>query len=124
MVPCETTRLEVDQMKGGEEEWTQDQQKIMRELVRRAIFIEMQPGRGRRTLGPTWRWQLRRFYCPAFGTSLTKRTAIKWNTSDLKYFLTDPQEKCAIEFERWKRISSKMQGELALFPKEDTKGEG
>lgn len=103
-IPCETTRIEVDQIpKEVTEEWTDEQQKLMKELVRRAIFIEMEPGRGRQSLGPTLRWQLRRIYCPAFGTSLTKNTAIKWTLSDFKYFLITPENKCNQEFERWKK---------------------
>ena len=104
LVPCETTRIEVDQ-EPVSEDWTDEQQAWMRELVRRSIFIEMEPGRGRRSLGPTWRWQLRRIYCPAFGASLKKNDAIKWKTSDLKYFLTNPQEKCSDEFEKRKKTS-------------------
>jgi hypothetical protein len=100
---CETTRIEVDQIPGTPgEDWTPEQQRLMKELARRAIFIEMELSRGRMTLGPTWRWQLRRIYCPVFGTSLRKSTAIKWQTSDLKHFLTNPQEKCVNEFEKWK----------------------
>lgn len=99
----ETTRIEVDQIPGEpEEDWTFEQEKLRKELVRRAIFIEMEPGRGRVTLGPTLRWQLRRIYCPTFATSLAKATAIKWRTSDLKYFLTNPKEKCEYEFKtKW-----------------------
>lgn len=109
-IPCETTRLEVDQIPGRGEDWTKPQQELMKELVRRSIFIEMEPSRGRLSLGPTWRWQLRRIYCPAFGTGLRKYTAIKWTTSDLKFFLTNPQEKCEIEFEtRWKKSSHLQQ---------------
>ena len=100
---CETTRIEVDQIpESTEEDWAPEQQKLMKELVRRAVFIEMEPGRGRMTLGPTWRWQLRRIYCPAFRAGLRKSTAIKWSSSDLKYFLTNPQEKCDNEFKKWK----------------------
>ena len=106
MVPRETTRIEVDQISGIKEDWNKEQRKLMRELVRRTIFIEMEPGRGRRSLGPTWRWQLRRIYCPAFGTGLKKNDAIKWtSTSELKYFLTNPQEKCDNEFEKYKEPS-------------------
>ena len=61
----------------------------------------MEPGRGRTSLGPTLRWKLRRIYCPTFGTSLAKSLAIKWGTSDLKYFLVDPKEKCELEFKKW-----------------------
>lgn len=113
---CETTRIEVDQIpEKPEEDWSPEQQKLMKELVRRAIFIEMEPGRGRATLGPTWRWQLRRIYCPAFRTSLIKSTAIKWKTSDLKYFLTNPEDKCEHEFKtKWEKEPSQHQ-QLSLF---------
>jgi hypothetical protein len=101
-VLCETTRIEVDQIPGSPtEEWTGEQERIIKELVRRAVFIEMEPSRGRATLGPTWRWQLRRIYCPGFGVGLKKYTAIKWKISDLKYFLTNPEEKC--DFEKWEK---------------------
>jgi len=54
---------------------------LMRELVRRAIFIELAPSRGkeghaRRTL----RWQLRSSFLPSFGTSLVREHYI-----DLKH---------------------------------------
>jgi serine/threonine protein kinase/predicted SnoaL-like aldol condensation-catalyzing enzyme len=113
-VPRETTRIEVDQIpEKPEEQWNSEQQKLMKELVRRAIFIEMEPGRGRATLGPTWRWQLRRIYCPAFGASLKKTTAIKWTPSELKYFLTNPKEQCESEFEKQK---NPLKTEPSLFP--------
>ena len=119
-IPCETARIEVDQIPGEvTEEWTDEQQKLMKELVRRAVFIEMEPGRGRRSLGPTLRWQLRRIYCPAFGTSLAKNTAIKWTISDLKYFLINPEEKSNQEFNRWKQPKT-SQMEFSQMSKEDT----
>lgn len=112
LVPCETTRIEVDQIpNASNEDFTEDQSSFMKELVRRSIFIEMEPGRGRHSLGPTWRWQLRRIYCPVFAIGLKKNTAIKWNTSDLKYFLINPREKCRQEFERWKQIKDKKPDE-------------
>lgn len=101
---CETTRIEVDQIPDKpDEDWTNEQKGIMKELIRRAVFIEMEASRGRRTLGPTFRWQLRRIYCSAFGASLRKSIAVKWNTSDLKYFITNPEDKCKNEFQtRWR----------------------
>ena len=99
----ETTRIEVDQMPAkAEEDWTSEQQELMKELVRRSVFIEMEPSRGRMTLGPIWRWQLRRIYCPGFGCGLKKAWALKWQTSELKQFLTNPEEKCRQEFEKYK----------------------
>ena len=129
-VPIETTRIEVDQIPGKGEDWTGEQHRMMKELVRRSIFIEMEPGRGRATLGPTWRWQLRRIYCPAFGAGLKKNTAIKWTPSDLKYFLTNPQEKCDKEFEKWKKPSEGTpsilhpdQQQLDFLPQEESNEE-
>ena len=109
----ETTRIEVDQITGeSAEDWAYDQETLMKELIRRSIFIEMELGRGRWTLGPTLRWQLRKIYCPVFMCSLAKSTAIKWRTSDLKYFLTNPKEKCEHEFKtRWKETQNQT-----LFP--------
>lgn len=117
-IPCETTRIEVDQIQDRiTEDWSEDQEKLMKELVRRSIFIEMEPGRGRQSLGPTIRWQLRRIYCPAFGTSLTKNAAIIWNMSDFKFFLTNPEEKCKQGFNRFEAVQNE-QLEWTNNPKE------
>ena len=103
LVPCETSRIEVDRVPGQPGEgWTSSQRGLMLQLVRRAVFIEMELGRSRHDFTPTLRWQLRRVYCPVFGTSLAKNTAMKWTPSELKFFLTNPQEACEEEFEkRW-----------------------
>jgi serine/threonine protein kinase len=103
--PRQVIRIEVDQIPGKDEDWNEDQQIIMKELVRRSIFIEMEPGRGRHTLGPTWRWQLRRIYCPAFGAGLKKNKACVWNTSELKQFIENPKGMCDKEFARNKDFS-------------------
>jgi hypothetical protein len=105
MIPCETSRIEVDQPPGQlEEELNETQLELMDELIRRSIFIEMELGRSRHKFTPTIRWQLRRVYCPAFGTSLAKNTAVKWNMSEFKYFLTNPKDACESEFKkRWTR---------------------
>lgn len=108
---CETTRIEVDQIpdKPGDD-WNNKQKELMKELVRRAIFIEMESSRGRATLGPTLRWQLRKIYCPAFRASLRKSVPIKWNTRKFKFFLTKPKEACDLEFKtRWKKEQSQSQ---------------
>src|ERR1051325_2311335 len=63
-------RIEVDQDFGSpDESLTDDQARLARELVRRAAFIEMEPGRSRHKLVTTVPWQLRRVYLPAFGAS-------------------------------------------------------
>jgi hypothetical protein len=99
--PCETTRIEVDQrpeMPG--EELNPDQQDLMRQLLRRAVFIELEMGRSRHGFTPSVRWQLRRAYCPAFGTTPNKTTAVKWTASQFKWFLVAPKEACEQEFNR------------------------
>jgi hypothetical protein len=100
-IPPQCPRIEVDQEFGkAEEQLTPEQEILQRELVRRAIFIEMEAGRSRHKLVTTMRWQLRRVYLPAFGAALSKNDAIKWKPSQLKFFLTDPKGACE---EEWKR---------------------
>jgi len=124
-VPPETSRIEVHQTIGKpEEEFDDKQEKLMKELIRRAVFIEMEPGRARATSGLTLRWQLRRIYCPAFYISPIKTVAIKWSTSDFKFFLINPKEKCEAEFKKWEK-PSKTESTWPLFPEleEDDKNE-
>ena len=104
-VPPQTTRIEVNQPPGQPgDELATPQQDLMDELVRRTIFIEMEAGRGRRQFTPTLRWQLRRIYCPAFGTTIYKNTAIKWRPDEFKRFLLDPKTMCEEELKtRWMR---------------------
>jgi len=104
--PPQTTRIEVEPSAPGQptDELAPAQQELMDELVRRTIFIEMEPGRSRHQFAPTLRWQLRRVYCPAFGTSIYKNTAIKWRPDEFKRFLLDAKRTCEEEFKnRWSR---------------------
>lgn len=102
LIPPETTRIEVDEVPGlPSEDFTKDQTELTRELVRRAIFIEMEPGRARHEFSLARRWQLRRVYCPAFGSSLAKNVAVKWKPEYFKYFLTNCKEACDLEFKKW-----------------------
>ena len=108
-LPNETSRIEIEETELPEQ-LSSTLESIYKELVRRAIFIEMEPSRGRHTLGITNRLQLRRIYCPSFGISLSKNTAIKWSQSEFKAFLNDPKNKCEIEFEaRWKKENYNQQ---------------
>jgi hypothetical protein len=109
-VPPECPRIEVDQdVTGPEETLTGEQQSLARELVRRAAFIEMEPGRSRHKFLPTLRWQLRRVYLPHFGAALTKNDAVKWKPSDFKFFLTNPKEACDREWERRQKETDEVQ---------------
>lgn len=105
----QTTRIEVDKkpLDPGED-LTIDQQILLEELIRRSIFIEMEPGRSRHKNVLTLRLQLRRIYCPAFGTSLAKTTAIKWLPQQFKEFLIDPDGACERELKKkWIRDNAK-----------------
>ena len=103
-IPSETSRIEVDQPPDQSgEELTEAQRDLINELIRRAIFIEMEPGRARHKLTPSLRWQLRRVYCPAFATTLAKNTAVKWTTEEFKWFILNAKTACEEEFKkRWK----------------------
>lgn len=89
----ETSRIEVDTALSNVP-WSDDLKNRRDELIRRAIFIDMVPGRGIRTLGPTLRWQLRRIYCPAFGISLARYKPLNWSPEQFHYFLSSPEEFC------------------------------
>jgi hypothetical protein len=100
----ETTRIEVD------EDPTQThigltsiQRGIMEELIKRAVFIELEPGRARHGFTPSLRWHLRPVLCPTFLTAPSKNVAIKWTAEEFKYFLNAPEDKCEEEFRKWKR---------------------
>jgi len=115
-IPSETSRIEVDQPPGqSQDELTKDQQNTMDELVRKAIFIEMESGRARHKFTPTLRWQLRRIYCPAFGTTLAKNTAVKWTPDEFKRFLSNPESACESEFRKKWQIGTSPNDHPELF---------
>jgi hypothetical protein len=105
-VPSQIPRIEIDQNRGGAVDGlTSAQQEIARELVRRAIFIEMEPGLSRHANFTTLRWQLRRIYLPTFGAALAKNDAVKRAPDWFKYFLTDPDGACAMVWKSWPKHS-------------------
>ena len=130
LVIPETTRIEVDEDPIQPFIGLSDQQKeIMDELIKRAIFVELEPGRARRGFSPSLRWQLRRVFCPVFATSLAKNVPIIWTPEDFKYFLNAPEEKCAIEFEKCKcnkkakvEVDENMRFPLEWTNEEDLEG--
>jgi len=112
----QTTRIEVEPAAPGQptDQLAPPQQELMDELVRRSIFIEMQPGRSRHHFTTTLRWQLRKVYCPAFATSVSKNTALKWRPDEFKRFLLEPKTACEEEFtNRWARP---QRNHRPLFP--------
>ena len=94
-------RIEVDQDIGEYDELlNNEQEKLARELIRRAAFIEMEAGRSRHRSMTTLRWQLRRVYLPTFGASLSKNDAVKWAPSQFRFFLADPKAACDLELKK------------------------
>ena len=103
-VPTECPRIEIDQPQGSVYGLlSQDHQTLARELVRRAIFIEMEPGLSRHRNVTTLRWQLRRIYLPTFGASLAKNNAVKGNSDWFQFFLSNPESACQMKFDRWQK---------------------
>jgi serine/threonine protein kinase len=114
-IPNVTTRIEVDELEDFSK-WKSEQRDLFLELIHRSIFISLEQGRGRRTLGSTLRLQLRRIYCPHFKTGLTKTVAIKLTNAEFKFFLSDPNSFCDGEFEkRWNVSTSTTQQGLLNF---------
>lgn len=90
--PPTCPRIEVDGMAKAVESLDGDLNVLFEELVRRAVFIEMEPGLGRHGNVQTLRWQLRRVYLPAFRAALSKNMAISMDPSEFKQFLSRPDE--------------------------------
>jgi hypothetical protein len=99
-VPAQCPRIEVDRLHATDEQLSADGEALARELLRRAIFIEMEPGRSRHAFSTSLRWQMRRVYLPAFGVALSKNDAVKWRPGEFKAFLNEPQLACHIEWEK------------------------
>lgn len=113
--PTQCPRIELDQDDGAAvETLSQEQQLIARELIRRAIFIEMEPGLSRHRNVTTLRWNLRRVYLPAFGAALSKNDAVKKKTDWLKYFITDPEGACTQVWRSWPKGDG-VSDDLPLF---------
>ena len=94
-VPPQCPRIEIDQQHGAvPDQLNRAQYELARELVRRAIFIEMEPGLSRKDHVTTLRWQLKRILLPAFNAALSKNDAVKRDPDWFKYFLTNPKEAC------------------------------
>ena len=102
--PSQCPRIELDQRDGDAvEALARDQKELARELVRRAIFIEMEPGLSRHRHATTLRWHLRRVYLPGFGAALAKNNAVKQSAEWLRYFLTQPTQACDLVWDTWAR---------------------
>ena len=114
-VPSECPRIEIDQHQGGViEELLPSQQGLAKELVRRAIFIEMEPGLSRHGNVTSLRWQLRRVYLPAFGASLAKNNAVKKDPEWFRFFLSNPKEACRLVLSTWPKRGSGSEMQMRM----------
>ena len=111
-VPSQCPRIEIDQPEGNVYLLlSQEQQELARELVRRAIFIEMEPGLSRHRHVTTLRWQLRRVYLPTFGASLAKNNAVKENADWFQLFMSNPEEARRMKFNKWPKEGTISNGD-------------
>lgn len=107
--PVQIPRIEVDNDSAALETLTPEQQKLRKELLRRAVYISIQPGRSRHDMVTTTRWQLRRIFLPAFLAGLGKDEAVKAKPSEFGAFLDQPRE--FLESWRKRRRTSKAPDE-------------
>ena len=116
-IPPQCPRIEIDQDEGAiPDQLSETQRLLARELVRRAIFVEMEPGLSGHESVTTLRWQLRRVLLPAFNVALSKTTAIKRDPDWFKFFLSNPKE--ALETV-WKNWPKEKDHDMPLFDGEE-----
>ena len=93
-VPSECPRIEIDQPHGDFEGLLSGaQQDLKEELIRRAIFIDMEPGLSRHGNATTLRWQLRRVYLPAFGAVLGQEQCREGKSGLASVFLVESRRR-------------------------------
>jgi hypothetical protein len=116
--PTMVPRIEIDQ--GGQhvvDELEQYPSELAWELVRRALFIEMESGLSRHGRVTTLRWQVRRVFLPAFNAALSKNDAIKRKVDWLRWFLDSPKEATDQEWKGWpKRNAPKAETRHRTLP--------
>lgn len=117
--PTMAPRIEIDQ--GGQhvvDELEAYPNEVAWELVRRALFIEMESGLSRHGRVTTLRWQVRRVFLPSFNAALSKNDAIKRKVDWLRWFLESPKEATDQEWRSWPRRNGngRSTGGRSLFP--------
>lgn len=91
LVPMKRTRIEVDGLSLPELELADSMESaLVKELIRRAIFIDIGPGDSRHREKITTRLMMRRIYLPAFQLSLAKNGQFAWTEKQFLRFLQDP----------------------------------
>lgn len=114
--PTQIPRIEIDYSGNIQplEALHEDTRALAIELIRRAIFVELEPGRSRHNNVLTLRWHVRRIYLPAFNVALSKNEAIKETPEWLDSFLRSPKETCHKKWVNW-RGREDDQRQMSLF---------
>jgi hypothetical protein len=120
-VPTQAPRIELDRGLSNEPPLVGDLLNLERELLRRAIFIDLDVGSSRHQR-PTLRWHLRRVYLPSFSAALSKNDAVKGQYDWLKFLLSAPDDACDNVWKRWPRRGAQPGGKK--FKKRPGGGQG
>ncbi|MEZ6128913.1 MAG: protein kinase [Planctomycetaceae bacterium] len=105
--PTMVPRIEIDQGRQHVvDELDEHTQEIAWELVRRALFIEMESGLSRKGRVTTLRWQVRRVFLPAFNAALSKNDAVKRKVDWLRLFLESPETATSEVWKGWPKRDS------------------
>jgi hypothetical protein len=98
-VPASKPRIELDiDDKVPDDYLSPLQREVATEVLKRAIFIDMDAGRSRHEGVLSWRWHFRRVYLPAFKAGLVKTSSFQHRASWLKSFVADPKRACEMFF--------------------------
>ena len=112
--PYEMIRIEIDE-DPSKPSLPNMHRQILRELLRRAIFVELPRGRSRRSV-LTRRLQLRRAYCPAFKMTLTHSEPMHLSREELRYLLDSPQEVCEGYIKRVLGRKASLKRDMSQLP--------
>jgi len=105
--PTMVPRIEIDQGRQyAVDELDDHTQEVAWELVRRALFIEMESGLSRKGRVTTLRWQVRRVFLPAFHAALSKNDAVKRKVDWLRLFLESPETATNEVWKGWPKRES------------------
>lgn len=91
-VPVQVPRIEVDDAAASKASLETRETELCHELLRRAVFVELDVGRSRHASLSTLRWHFRKIYLPAFRAGLGKNDAVKINPQKFQWFLKEPEE--------------------------------
>jgi serine/threonine protein kinase len=109
MTPTQAPRIELDRS-ANDEPLPPVLHSLERELLRRAVFIDLDIGSSRHAFQSTIRWHLRRIYLPTFSAALNKNNAVKKSYDWLKYLLTSPEDACNLVWLSWPRPAHSKKG--------------